>query len=199
MKKIFIDCGFHHGEGLQHFIQKLRIDYTWYIYSFEPNPECNIRDRFRTILMPTLTGTQEEAAVWISDGKILFRQENHFKSDSGSPTDGTSMTDGWTSQVADLQGSNPGLEDAIVVRSIDFSRFILDKHMFWAPCEIYCKMDIEGAEFPVLRKLLKDGYAMYIKKIWIEFHAQFIPGESDETVRDLIKELSQFTEVEKWR
>lgn len=41
-KNIFIDCGFHCGEGLTEFAAKLGIDNTWDVYAFEANPHINI-------------------------------------------------------------------------------------------------------------------------------------------------------------
>ena len=37
MRKIFLDCGTHYGEGLNSFINHYNIDNTWDVYSFEPN------------------------------------------------------------------------------------------------------------------------------------------------------------------
>ena len=36
-KKIFLDCGFHHGEGLAQFERILRINNEWIVHCFEPN------------------------------------------------------------------------------------------------------------------------------------------------------------------
>lgn len=200
-RKIFIDCGFHHGEGLKMFINKLGIDRNWLVYAFEPNPACNLFVRFYEIVGGAVTGIPGlpiNAAVWTHYGSVNFRQENHYKSESGSPADGTSIVDGWASQLDDLHGTSPGLEAPITVDSYDFSAFVLTKHIVHNSADIYCKMDIEGAEFAVLRKMIADGTIQYIKKIWIEFHENSVPGESIYTKQDLIKQLSQFTEVELW-
>ena len=37
MKKIFLDCGTHMGEGLNKFAEAYNMDKDWEIYSFEPN------------------------------------------------------------------------------------------------------------------------------------------------------------------
>ena len=44
--------------------------------------------------------------------------------------------------------------------------------------EIIVKMDIEGAEFPVLHRMLVNGSACRIKKLFIEFHAKMDPISS---------------------
>lgn len=201
MRKVFIDCGFHHGEGLAQFVRKLGINSEWSVHCFEANPACfmHLRLMERYDFVPdgrlTMIEIQSHAkAVWIADGEIEFCQENHYRSESGSPTDGKSLTDGWASRAKDLAPANAGWYDqSIKVESIDFSKFVT--HL--RGNEVYCKMDIEGAEYPVLRKLIRDGNANIFKKIWIEFHDD-IPGESMRTKKNLITELSKFTQVELW-
>jgi len=208
MKKIFIDCGFHHGEGLRHFIKTLKMDETWHIITFEPNPACNMLQRLMKIMeeFPKITLIDgNEQAVWTNNGELLFQQENHFKSESGSPVDGQSMIDGWASQIAFLSQSVKGLEPPITVQCVDFSAFVesvsLRRKLLpesHKP-EIFIKMDIEGAEFSVLRKMLADENLQYVKKMWVEFHERFVPGETFQTKKQLIAELSQHTEVIEWR
>jgi FkbM family methyltransferase len=212
MNKIFIDCGFHHGEGLREFVGKLWINSQWTVHCFEANPACCMPERlfkeydfvpdrmfFRkstsvgSLTMINIVGHQK--AVWTYDGDLDFVMENHFKSESGSPTDGTSIIDGWRSRVKDLtHQSDHSFEDPIKVECIDFSSFIEQ----FKGCEVYCKMDIEGAEFAVLRKVLRDNNAGILKAIWIEFHDHDVPGESFSTRQQLIKELSKFTTVHLW-
>lgn len=197
-ENIFIDCGFHHGEGLKHFVEKLNIYTTgWTIIAFEPNPACRAKQRLRreTDYDPKIFVW--ESAVWIKDGYVAFRQENHMISKSGSPTDGTSVVDGWASQVADVNGQWPGLSEIpIEVPCIDFSKFLgqFPEDRF----NVFCKMDIEGSEFAVLRKCLNDGTAKIMKRLWIEFHERFVPGEDAQTKAELIDQLKQYTNVELW-
>ena len=65
--------------------------------------------------------------------------------------------------------------------------------------EIYCKMDIEGAEFSVLRKMIKDESIKKIKKIWIEWHDVDLQTENSETRSQLKEELMKYTEVIDWK
>lgn len=199
IKKLFLDCGFHHGEGLQHFIDALGIDTSWGIIAFEPNPACDAKRRFSDLISKNnlVEGIDVRVfsyAIWIEDGETKFMQEDHTKSASGSPTDGHSVLDGWGSQVENLHGRFPGLQKPITVPCIDFSTIVGQT----IPKEIYCKMDIEGAEFPVLRKMIADGTVKRIKKLWVEFHERFIPGEDVATKRDLLRELREHTEVIEW-
>lgn len=205
MKKIFIDCGFHHGEGLAQFVRKLGINSEWVVHCFEPNPECKMHERlmqqydfFPDGRLTMIEIRSYAKAVWTYDGDTDFLQENHYKSESGSPTDGKSIIDGWASRVKDLsRSSDVWYEQPIKVECINFSRFIKHLHTYNSTGEVYCKMDIEGAEYPVLRKILQDGTASMFKKLWVEFHPD-VPGENANTTKRLITELSKFTTVELW-
>jgi FkbM family methyltransferase len=202
MKQIFIDCGFHHGEGLKYFIDHLGIGPAWDVHCFEPNPECHIMERLKELAdHKTVCDRQvfpHNDAVWVSRGVIEFSQENWEISKSGSPKN-PCVLDGWASCITDLKKAWPGLMPPIKVSSIDFSDFLLNLRVrYFGKCEIYCKMDIEGAEFPVLRRLIETGTIKYIKKLWVEFHERYIPGESRQTKAELIRHLSLYTEVEQW-
>jgi FkbM family methyltransferase len=200
MKKVFIDCGFHHGEGLKAFMDLLSIDGNWEVHCFEPNPECHLLERLSEFAQSIGDRNifPHTEAVWIADGKEPFRQENWEISKSGSPAN-PCVLDGWASCLAATKKAWPGLMPPIEVRTIDFSQFLLNRRVhYFSKTEIYCKMDIEGAEFAVLRHLLKERTIGYIKKIWIEFHERYIPGENRQTKAALIRELSQYTEVEEW-
>lgn len=196
-KKVFIDCGFHHGEGLRHFIQQLGIDANWEIHAFEPNTACYMHERaeaieieYNVVIRPSIR------AVWCCDGLLDFKQEDHLFSQSGSPTDGRSRLDGWASQIAQLNGDAPGLVSTVKVVGFDFSNFI---GQFTNGYEVYCKMDIEGSEFPVLRKILNDGRAWIFHHLWVEFHERFLPAESPVTKAHLLTELRKYTTVTEWQ
>jgi FkbM family methyltransferase len=199
MKKIFIDCGFHHGEGLTQFIEMLGIDHNWHIHAFEPNPECHALERIN--IMGFKNGVRFNiypSAVWTHAGTVQFSQENWEISKSGSPKN-PCVLDGWGSCITKINKAWPGLAPPIEVPCIDFSEFVKQEHAFTPiDSQIYCKMDIEGAEFAVLRKMLKDGSINCIKKLWVEFHERYIPGENRQTKAALIRELSLYTEVEEW-
>lgn len=195
MRKVFIDCGFHHGEGLQQFIKMLEMDAGWIIYCFEPNPSCKALSRFgHEALQPFFRRGQVrlfDAAVWIHDHGVAFSQERYVESEDGPDRQ---MTDGWGSSVTSLQADIDGYELPIQVPSIDLSKMLETV----SGSEVYVKMDIEGAEFPVLRKMLADDTVKHIKKLWVEFHDRFIPGESLQTRDDLIRQLARHTEVVQW-
>jgi FkbM family methyltransferase len=192
-KHYFLDCGFHFGEGLGKFISEGIIDERYEIHAFEANPECKIEQRVKNFKFPI---KPLNVAVWIEDGFVNFNQENHKKSGTGSPTDGVSDIDGWGSSIEGIDFEHSGYETKVKVRSIDFSEYLKG---FPVDSYIVCKMDIEGSEYQILRKLLKDGSIKKINKLYVEFHSRFMRNETSESEDELIKQIEEFgIEVHTW-
>lgn len=76
--------------------------------------------------------------------------------------------------------------DTKTMPSLDFSWFVHEL----PPATIVCSMDCEGAEFAILRKMIKDGTAPLITVLDIEFHHRMMNDEDDESARGLVQELS---------
>ena len=187
MKNIFLDCGTHLCEGLIQFYNNEIINDSFEIHTFEANPSCNIKERISQI---PLDIKYYEVAVWTEDGEVEFSQENHSKSQSSSPTDGYSDVDGWGSSVSSLNSTwkNKFREENIKVKSINFSNFL---NQFSKEDNIICKMDIEGSEFPVLRKMLKDNTINRINTLYIEWHDHLLPDENIDSKNELLSELTR--------
>jgi FkbM family methyltransferase len=184
-EKIFIDCGTHLCEGLNEFIDKGIIDDSFKIYTFEANPECNIFERIKSIPFEI---EAHNKAVWIRDGKIIFNQENHKKTQSGSPTDGSSDIDGWASSIDGIGNEymDEKSENKVEVDCIDFGKFIKSL----PDTQIICKMDIEGAEFDVLRHIINDGSIAKISEIYVEFHERYMENETYESKMELFSQIT---------
>lgn len=189
MKKVFIDCGYHLGEGLQEFITNLGINESWKIYVFEANPACEIFNKIPN----NLNITAYNKAVWIHNDGVIFNQENNTA--SKSPTAGsTSNIDGWGSCVADLQSVHT-YDKQVKVESVDFAKWIMQ----FKDCDVYCKMDIEGAEFPVLKQMIEQQTLSVIKELWVEWHDMDLPNE-DETSRELlISKIEKYCKLNSWK
>ena len=193
MKNIFLDCGTHMCEGLIDFYNRGIIDDSFEIYTFEANPECNVEERIKQI---PLNITAYNKAVWVEDGVVKFNQEHHKKYQTGSPTDGYSDKDGWASSVDGLGFHYPGYEEPIEIPSVDFNNFVKN-----LPEDSYiiCKMDIEGSEFPVLRKMIQEATISKISKIYIEFHERFMPAESAESKQQIVNDIRSLgVDVHEW-
>lgn len=109
-----------------------------------------------------------EAACWTEDGVLKYSLDPQQQA----------------SHIKDLAGTD--FEETRVVRAIDFSWFVHEL----SPATIVCSMDIEGAEFPILRKMIRDGTADMLSVLDIEFHHRMMNGEDDESARKLVQELS---------
>lgn len=142
-------------------IQQYCVDDSWEIYSFEPNPQPNLDLPKHELI---------KAAAWINYGYMDFaldplKQASHLVGIAGT-----------------------AYEDLVRVPTIDFSDWITQ---FDKDDLIVCSFDAEGAEFAVLRKMIKDGTAKRLKVLDIEFHHRMMANEDDETARKLIQELSE--------
>lgn len=194
MKKIFLDCGTHLCEGLVDFYNNKRIDESFEIHTFEANPACKAEERVK--MLPLSNIKVYNMAVWTEDGEVTFNQENHKESRSGSPTDGYSDIDGWGSSVNGIGFRHAGYGTPITIKSINFSRFVLE-----LPEDAYiiCKMDIEGSEFAVLRHLIETKAIDRIKEIYVEFHDHVMENESADSKQQLISILeSKGIKVNTW-
>ena len=191
MKNIFIDCGYHLGEGLTSFTESLSIINDWEVYAFEPNPHCDIKNK---ISQHPFHVQGEQKAIWIENGTLSFDCEHNTT--TGSPVEGsTSELDGWGSYISCLD-SRMKTEEQVHVESIDFSEFINSFRS--RECTIYCKMDMEGAEFSVLRKMIQEDTLRIIDHLWVEWHAEVLPTESVDTKWQLHEDISKHTNVNSW-
>ena len=161
MKKILLDCGAHQGGGLRGMIEENNIDTSWFIYSWEANPHA-FRDFNVKFSSSQLNIVSYNEAVGNKDGsvKINIQQGNGPASGKGSSI---ISLDEWRPM-----GNKPFIETA-EVPMIDFSRWILENLSI--NDYIVIKMDIEGAEYDVLEKVISVGAIDFIDKLFIEWHS----------------------------
>ena len=149
MKKYFIDCGAHCGESILAAKQRFGLD--THTISFEPIPyfanqltELHKNDNATQIV---------NAAVWINDDIKKF----YISCDI---TDGSSL----------LGQKINNLNESIYVDipCVDLSQWV--KTTFTQNDYVILKLDIEGAEYEVLNKMIDDGSINIIKELWGEWH-----------------------------
>lgn len=164
---IFIDGGAHIGETVNSFFKsKLYLKYPWEIFSFEPNPNL----AYLIPIKPRMTVLDK--AIWISDGEIDFYLSKHGR--------GSSLI---------KEKKSGGLSKILVrVESVDFGQWI--KNRFSKDDFILVKLDIEGAEYKVLDKMLADGSIEYVDELYIEFHNTKV-GISEEKDKELLKKIEE--------
>lgn len=183
MKNIFLDCGTNICQGLVYFYNNGIIDESYEIHTFEPNNKlCRVKERIEKITEQIPLNIKiYDSAVWIEDGEISFLQEYGV-----SPT-GEIDPAGVMSAIDGVGIFTPGYKNKMTVPSINFSRFVSELP---EDSNIICKMDIEGAEFQVLRHMIAEGTITRLKEIYVEFHVRYVPTESLESENALIKQVA---------
>lgn len=159
--KIFIDCGYYMGKALDYYAPLM--DKSWTVYAFEPNTELEIDTSRFPFEVEVI-----RKAVWTEDGEVEFRV-------------------GERNDASHIDTIRTSTNKKVTVPSIDFSKFVaeLPRHTD----TIICSMDIEGAEFPVLKKMLAEGTAQRIALLDIEFHHRIISELTEADASTLRQEL----------
>lgn len=179
MKKVFLDCGTNLGQGLMQFIYKEIIDDTFEIHCFEPNPYAleYSKKRFADDKFKNYNIIFHEVALWIEECKKTFTLEaftgEYVCMHSGEHL-GYDLKAGGASNIMGDKWKKPGwiqdnwLSNDMEVDCIDFSDFL--KNNIDSEDYVVCKMDIEGAEFEIVPKLLEENTIDLIDEIYVEWH-----------------------------
>ena len=130
------------------------------VYAFEPDPHAF------GLLQKALGGfanvTLIAAAAGASDGEITLFRHADFDAAPDRRTKSSSIMAG----KANVAGGQ-----AVPVQLIDFSRFVAELDHDVA----LLKIDIEGAEVPLMEALLARGPAARIHRIFVETHERGLP------------------------
>jgi FkbM family methyltransferase len=147
MKKYFIDCGAHCGESILTAKQRFGLD--THVISFEPIPF--FANQLMEIYKDEPTVQILNAAVWINNDIKKFYVSYQYTDASSLVIDGRTDTSTF-----------------IDVPCFDLSEWI--KETFSKDDHIILKLDIEGAEYEVLNKMINDNTICMIKELWGEWH-----------------------------
>jgi len=149
MRKVFIDCGAWEGLSAKFFKENHPYSKDFEIFSFECNPEA----------LSKLTDIDDiniiDKAVWITDDTIDF-----YLSTKNAKEGSTLFKEKKTGAI--------DKEHPIRVKCINFSKWITDN--FNKDDFIIVKMNVEGAEYQIIRTMLKEGSLDYINKLYIQWH-----------------------------
>ena len=184
MKKILLDFGGNKGQGLSKMITMLGIDETWKIESFEPNPNL-FKFLIEKFSNSNLNIDFHQKAIWDMNGEVNFSIMN--ENDEGSSVE-CLITEGRASDP--LDSCYRKHDNIIVVKSVD----ILDVLAKYDPNDfVVIKMDVEGSEFKILRRLLQDkNNCKKIKKIFIEWHTEYLKTEDTKSQDFIINKLEEY-------
>jgi len=179
MKKVFIDCGANDGCSIELFRKHYPNANEYEIHSFEPNPLFKEK-------LQSLNVNYYEAAISTADGIHNFYLDQWYEKDVYTHFGSTLMREKISKKGCPVQ--------EIKVQGIDFSKWILNN--FSINDYIVLKMDVEGAEYVILKKMINDGSLDYINVIYIEFHGRKFIIHEQEMYEDSINQ-SYLNEMKK--
>lgn len=163
-QKYFIDCGTNTGDGFLHYARLYGVDDSWKCYTFEPNQSvldiaklrlCNYHPVFRNECVWTENKTIEFFISTIdSGGSSIDRESAEF-----------------ASEKACRYHKRPVVNTTkkISVSAIDFHEFLIGLVVKDGDF-VVVKMDIEGAEYPIIKHLSDKGSLGLIDVLAVEFH-----------------------------
>ena len=177
MRKIYIDCGAWSGDSVLCFKQ-YHNDYD--IYAFE----CSYQFEQELNELSSKHGfTFINKAVWVNNGDVNLYPGIGEHTQSGSLC---------LSKKKYIDKKSPE-----VIKAIDFSQWVIDE--FDKDDYIICKMNIEGAEYDILEKMLVDGSAQYINRFYIAWHNTKLENFSEKRHNKIKKQINSITELSTWK
>lgn len=170
MKYVFIDLGAYDGDSIKAFYgMDLPVPYTQFdIYAFEPNPL--FAEPLAQLARENPRITLSKKAAYISSGLQDWGMDQ-----SQTPMGSTLMRTkrNWDAAVK------------TTVECFDFSKWLKK----FRGSYVIVKMDIEGAEYDVLEKMIADGTDDIPAKMMIEFHGRKLSDFKSERGERIVKEL----------
>jgi FkbM family methyltransferase len=181
MKKILLDCGCHYGKGLRKQIEINKIDPSWKIYCWEANPYTYQHfltiDRFKHLDI-----TVYHSAVSNENGTIKFNVQSSTDRNGGSSKSGTGSS---VMSLEEWKCKGGAFVEEVEVPRIDLSEWMFKN--LQSEDYVILKMDIEGAEYDVLEKIISAGTLNLIDRVYIEWHSyMFVDPEKYKSRENLI-------------
>jgi len=179
-KKVFIDCGSNIGQGLTLFKSIYNMDESWIVEAFEPNPNLIRLLEYNTKDMPMSINIYNQA-VWDIDGEVNFSimmEESEGSSvnklmDAGICADESSLAYRKHNTIISVSCSNI---------STILNRYSLEDY-------IVIKLDVEGSEFCIIRKMVADNMIKMIKDLYVEWHTPLLSSENIESQNLLTQQI----------
>jgi FkbM family methyltransferase len=171
MKKVIIDCGSNLGQGLYNIARQYNVNgNNWEIHAFEANPETFKR------LDQNIKNNN-----WLSDYCENVNLYNKAV---------------WVENCEkEITLEYCPFEKGNKIECIDFSDFI--KKSFDKDDYIVCKMDIEGAEYEIIKDMQDKGVLSYINVLFVEWHNRLLHDKYDQNyIESLI--ASNNIELKPW-
>jgi FkbM family methyltransferase len=204
MKKYFLDCGCNVGQATKYFINENIITKDMIVHLFEPNEIALKLAKENLQKYDGYNLNFHHVAIWkencIRKLTLEYTPANYKCQLSNEIVKGDSNSGGATNIMENMWKKPNYIPDHYIsegnmVECIDFCEFL--ENNIEENYEIICKMDIEGAEFCVLDKLISNKNSKLIKKLYIEWHNHLLHENYD--INMITKQLqAKGTIVEAW-
>lgn len=150
---IVLDFGAHVGNATTEFAKRAK-----HVHAFEPNPEIFAFLRRQTARYPNVTLHNKVVSDKAGNETLFFETMTRGKHFEGS----TIMAN----------KSNVSYENQVDIEAVDVADFITS-----LGTPVACiKMDIEGAEYRILDRLIETKVIDDVGRIYVECHVDRIPG-----------------------
>lgn len=174
MKKIILDCGSHLGESVKKFRNMF------------PNDDCNFYMFEPNTYLFDIFNSNPEFDDCKKYNKAISNKTEIVKLWGCTET---KYSVGSTLEKSKADWDKIKENDFIEIESIDLSDFIMNS--FSKDDYIILKLDIEGAEYDTLEKLLETGVISYIDELYCEFHTQWLAPEFAQREHNIRKKLEE--------
>jgi len=188
--KTCLDFGASSFQGLLYFSEYLGVDTSWNVRSCEADPFIFTRSfgfiealglgtKYNEFIFHNLAISDSSDEVSIDCVQAITVNGVSLQGDYG----GSSIVERKDEHY--LDGT---LSKRAIVPSIDVNAVLAKVIGSDSAAEIYIKMDIEGAEFAVLQRLLSSTVLEQVKELYVEWHARFWPAGSERKRMEAIQQ-----------
>jgi FkbM family methyltransferase len=184
-RRVFVDCGSNTCKVLE---ERVKSGLEAEFFAFEPQPElvaCVDAVRSRHPGVPIRFFPK---AVWVEEGTLDFYLATEW---GPNHRGGSTLLEGHVKNAAKVDYSHP-----VAVECVDFSRWLRRNFSRWD--HLVVKMDIEGAEYPVLEKMIADGTIDFVDELIVEFHWHMNETLSRERHDALLAALDGRVRITEW-
>jgi FkbM family methyltransferase len=184
-RRVFIDCGANTCTVLRGFIKRFP---NFEFFAFEAQPELAVEGERAIRELPQTEIQYFNKAVWTRTEELNFYLATRW---GPNHRGGSTLLTGNTKNQSAIDYESP-----IRVEAIDFSSWLREN--FVQEDYVIVKMDIEGAEYDVLEKIISDGNLPLMDELIIEFHHQMNGAISNERHDTLVRMLRRSCRLEIW-
>lgn len=168
--RAFIDLGSHFGAIIKKFMASKLYTSDCKLYAFEPNPRIT---QEHLSFYPECVNISTSAA-WINDGTLDFYINDDPRYQGSSVC--KEKTTGFLNK-----------ESPVIVKCFDFSEWM--NREFREGDDVIIKMNIEGAEYKLIPRMIQDGSINFVSRLYLRrhWHKIGLPESVDNLMLDSLR------------